>query len=317
MADAITSVPAKSDWGAFRWGAKNPPVDPTTSYAGKTVLITGPNAGLGFEAATKFAALGASKLIFGVRSLEKGKQAKAAIEQKTGCKPDVIQLLQLDMASYTSTEKFAREVNTKFSAVHVAVLNAGVAPPSYKPSPEGWEMALQVNVISSTYLAILLLPKLRETGLSTGQPAHLELVVSCGHGDVKAESVRDSTSILKKVSDPKNFSFTSQYVITKLLEVWAMTHIAAKTSPSQVIVNSSCPSLCKSTLGRDFSIMLRIPDSLIKAIFARTAEQGSRILVSATTTGPDAHGGYWAHDRVALPGVLVTSEEGKKLSNQF
>jgi hypothetical protein len=80
MADAIASVPAKSDWGAFRWGAKNLPVDPTTSYTSKTVLITGLNIGLGFEAATKFVALGALKLIFGVYLLEKGKEVKAAIK---------------------------------------------------------------------------------------------------------------------------------------------------------------------------------------------------------------------------------------------
>jgi NAD(P)-dependent dehydrogenase (short-subunit alcohol dehydrogenase family) len=40
-----------------------------TSFADKTVLITGANVGLGLEAAVKLAALGASLLIFGVRSL--------------------------------------------------------------------------------------------------------------------------------------------------------------------------------------------------------------------------------------------------------
>lgn len=300
MAEAITSVPARSSLSAFWWAARHPTPDPTASFAGKTVLITGPNAGLGFEAATKFAALGASKLIFGVRSLERGKEAKSRIEQKTGCRSDVIQLIQLDMANYTSIEKFVQDVTNTFSVIHAAVLNAGVAPSSHKLSPEGWEMSLQVNVISAAYLGILLLPILRQTGVTTGQPTHLEFVTSVGHGDVSVGSVQDNNSILRKVNDSKSFSFTSQYIITKLLEVWVMTHIAAQVSSSQVIVNAACPSLCKSTLGRDFSIMLRAPDNLFKSIFGRTAEEGSRVLVSAVTTGQEAHGGFWSHDRVAV-----------------
>ncbi|KAF1939340.1 NAD(P)-binding protein [Clathrospora elynae] len=317
MAEAFTTVPAKSSPARFRYTKANPVKDPTTSFAGKTVLITGPNAGLGYEAATKFAKLGASKLIFGVRSLERGQEAKTKIEQLTKCKRDVIELLQLDMGSYASIEKFAKSASDQFPVIHAAVLNAGVAPPSHKPSKEGWEMSLQVNVISTAYLAILLLPKMRESGKTTGEPTHLEFVSSTGHGDVAIESVRDSKSILKKVNDPANFKFTAQYQITKLLEIWVMEHIAAKTSPKEVIVNSSCPGLCKSSIGRDFGIMLRGLDAVFKGIFAQTAEAGSRILVSATTAGADSHGGFWALDAVTVPGELVKSDEGKALSKQF
>ncbi|KAI9708166.1 MAG: hypothetical protein M1820_004120 [Bogoriella megaspora] len=317
MADKITSAPAKSSFGAFWWAARNPPVDPTTSFAGKAVLITGPNTGLGFEAAVKFAALGASKLIFGVRSIEKGNEAKSRIERMTGCRKDVIENFELDMGSYASVESFVKQVTSKYSAIHAAVLNAGVAPPAYKASAEGWEMALQVNVISTAYLAILLLPKLRETGVATGSPTHLEFVSSVAHGDIKPETIEDKTSILGRLNDESNFSFTSQYSITKLLEMWVMVSVAAKTSSSQVIVDASCPSLCRSTLGRDFSVFLRGPDTLVKMIFGRTTEQGSRILVSGVTVKENAHGGFWSHDRVATLGTIVTSEEGKRLGSQF
>jgi len=300
MAEAFTSSPAKSSTARFKYTKSHPVTDPTTSFAGKTVLITGPNAGLGFEAATKFARLGASKLIFGVRSLERGQEAKTKIEQLTKCDPDVIQLVQLDMGTYSSVERFAKDVTDRFSVIHAAILNAGVAPPSHKLSKEGWEMSLQVNVVSTAYLAILLLPKLRESGRAIGEPVYLEFVSSTGHGDVAVESVRDSKSILKKVNDPTNFKFTAQYSITKLLEIWAMEHIAAKTSAKEVIVNSSCPGLCKSSIGRDFNIVLRSLDALFKGMFAQTSEVGSRILVSGVLTGPESHGKFWALDTVSV-----------------
>lgn len=300
MAEAFTSVPAKSTPARMRYAKAHPAHDPTTSFTGKTVLVTGANAGLGFEAAAKFARLGASKLIFGVRSLDRGKEAQARIEQQTRCGSDVIQLVQLDMASYESVEKFARHVNEQVPVLHAAVLNAGVAPPAHQLSQEGWEMSLQINVLSTAYLAILLLPKLRDSGRTTGEPAHLEFVSSTGHGDVALESVQDGKSILDKVNNAANFKFTSQYQISKLLEIWAMEHVAEKTSPAHVIVNASCPGLCKSSIGRDFNLVLRGLDAVFKGIFAQTTEAGSRILVSGVTTGTESHGGFWALDTVAM-----------------
>ena len=202
-------APAKSSLGMCWRDARHPPADPMTSFASKTVLITGANVGLGFETATKFAALGASTLIFGVRSLEKGKAAKAQIEGVTRCKPDIIQVFELDMSWYTSIEPFVKVVSSKFPKIHAAVLNAGTAASAYNVSPHGWEMSLQVNTISTSYLAILLLPTLRGTGWSTGQPAYLEFVASTGHGDVEVEDIQGSSSILKKINDKSHFSMAA------------------------------------------------------------------------------------------------------------
>src|ERR1700744_5342539 len=108
--------------GQFRWSANHPPADPTRSFTGKTVLITGATVGIGFEAATKFAALGASKIIIGSRSLERGNKAKELIEQKTECGSHVIQIVELDMESYASIQAFANSVSKKFRPIHIAVL---------------------------------------------------------------------------------------------------------------------------------------------------------------------------------------------------
>jgi NAD(P)-dependent dehydrogenase (short-subunit alcohol dehydrogenase family) len=54
---------------------KNTPADPDVSFASKTVLSTGANVGLGFEAAVKSAQKGCSKLILAVRSYSKGEEA--------------------------------------------------------------------------------------------------------------------------------------------------------------------------------------------------------------------------------------------------
>ena len=53
-----------------------PPADPTTSFTGRTIVVTGANTGLGFEAALKIYALGAECVVMGVRDIAKGEAAK-------------------------------------------------------------------------------------------------------------------------------------------------------------------------------------------------------------------------------------------------
>jgi NAD(P)-dependent dehydrogenase (short-subunit alcohol dehydrogenase family) len=300
MTQTHSQPQASTSISSFWHAARHPPADPTTSYAGKTILITGANTGLGFEAATKFAALGASTLIFGVRSLERGKDAKSRIEERTKCSSSVIRLFQLDMMDFGSIDKFVKEVNKQFEKIDIAVLNAGVAVSAYALSVHGWEGSLQVNVLSTAYLAILLLPRLRDTAASAGHPSLLEVVASAGHIDAKEESVSPTGSrgILAVVNDKSTFSVLKQYQISKLLTMWAVQQIAARTSPREIVLVASCPGLCRSSLGRDFGVFVRALDYLIKSPMVRSTEQGSRTLVSATTLGKDAHGGFWSNDEI-------------------
>ncbi|KAH8660001.1 short-chain dehydrogenase/reductase [Xylariales sp. PMI_506] len=320
MAESFTSVPAVGTFGCVWYATRHPPTQPTASYAGKVVLVTGANAGLGFQAAKKFAALGAKRLLLAVRSLERGRVAQARIEKETGCASDVIELLQLDMDTFASMDSFLAAVNEKVPEIHVAVLNAGLNTPYYTLSPEGWEICLQVNAISTIYLAIGLLPKLRLTARASGRASILEIVNTIGHGDIKASTVADPESILSKLNDSKNFALATQYSASKLLSMWGVKRIADRVDPSEVIVLAACPNVCRSDMGSSFKsglgLFLRVADRVVKTFIGRTAEEGGRILVNATNVGPEAHGAFLSLDQIAVPGDLVTSSEGVSLGDQ-
>ena len=161
-----------------------PPKPPTTSFEHQTVLITGSNTGLGYEAALIFLKLNASRIILGVRTPAKGYAAKASLEDVTG-KKDIISVLQLDMDSYASIKVFVKQIESEFGHVDIAVLNAALTNREYKISPHGWEETLQVNTLSTTLLALLLLPSLRKARVVNSRSLpHLVLVSSGGYVNV-------------------------------------------------------------------------------------------------------------------------------------
>ncbi len=64
---------------------------PTTSFAEKTIIVTGANCGLGLEAARHFVRLGARKVVLGYRSVPKGEAAKEDIDS-TQKSPGVVEI---------------------------------------------------------------------------------------------------------------------------------------------------------------------------------------------------------------------------------
>ncbi|KAL7928319.1 hypothetical protein V8C35DRAFT_244845 [Trichoderma chlorosporum] len=293
----------------LRWAVKNPPSDPTVSFAGKTVLVTGANTGLGFEAAVKYSALGAEKLILGVRSVEKGEVAKKRILEQTGRKSDTIDIVTVDLGNYASVQAFVPALEAKVAHLDVALLCAGLGNPSYVKAATGWEMAVQVNVLSTALMAILLLPLLRKSAASGRQP-RMTFVESVGHESVKNEWLDPTGSLLQASNQEEGWDATKSYSMVKLLGMAAMALVARATANSSpgIIVNAVCPGLCKTDLGRNFNLIAKAVMVPFQAVFARTGEQGSRSLVSATALGPESHGKFWNHDILYPMGDLARDE---------
>ena len=106
------------------WSARHPPavLGKKISFRDRAVLVTGANSGLGHEAAVDFAARGANPLILGVRTVEKGEQAKAAIIRRTGCSDTVFKIETVDLLDFDSVKKFCDRVIAGVPRLHIALL---------------------------------------------------------------------------------------------------------------------------------------------------------------------------------------------------
>lgn len=310
------------------YGKRHPPVDPKDiSFNGKTVLVTGANSGLGHETAVKFAALGASTLILGVRTQEKGEQAKADIIAKTHCSPDIFIIETVDLSTFASVKEFASRVKARVPKLDVASLNAGIAQWKYEKSPDGFEMTLQVNVLSTALMALLLLPKLRETAAAAedeDSAPHLPFLLSVAAWDVDASDLPPGQSLIQRCDDEAKWDMAKQYFLVKLA-LWYFIqglvereeNVAKSRSRSQrVIINANCPGLCKTAMDRNFPFFFRLFMMLQYFFLGRSAEQGARTMVGAAALGQESMGKLWNNDKYLPPSPLMESERGTELYHE-
>jgi len=120
--------------------------NPTKSFKGKTVLITGANGAFGSRAAKIIADLDVETLILAdVKDCEAVKQQIEA-ETKATKKPNIL-VWQVDMMSYKSCQAFAKRAR-ELKSLDSALLVAGILSFNRQESPEGWETCQYKNPIA-------------------------------------------------------------------------------------------------------------------------------------------------------------------------
>ena len=287
------------------WHAWHPPADPTQSFAGKAIIVTGATTGIGFEAAVKFVKLGAARVIISTRDTARGEKAKTELE-RLASKAGIVETWPLDMDSYASIQAFAKRA-AELPRLDAAVLNAGVYQAAYETSPYDWEETLQVNTLSTVLLGILLLPTLQAAVRADGARPVLEFTGSGRHQRVGLDVTRRPApdGLLASFNDRDTFKGDHSYAWSKLFLQYAVQVLAERTRPvsgaePDVLVLSACPGMARSNLARQHldSFLKRAGAAVFFGLFARTAEQGSRSIVSGATLGPEAHGRFWQHDEI-------------------
>jgi len=280
---------------------------PSTSFAGKRVLVTGSNTGIGFEAAATLASLDADQIILAVRNVDKGMEARREIEAR-GQSKSILDVWELDMGNYASVQRFAARVEKRMPRLDVAILNAGISPNDYVVGIEGWESILQVNVMATALLGLLLLPKLRASTAITHDLSHLVIVTSEAHRWLELSDFPDLTksggnllrAVSAKPSDGNKWNPLLQNARSKLFAMYISESLATLATghggEPQVIITSVCPGACKSDLTRDLfgksffqTLSLRIFDLL----FNKPTEQGAWSYIRATALPIEGHGKWY------------------------
>jgi NAD(P)-dependent dehydrogenase (short-subunit alcohol dehydrogenase family) len=134
--------------------------DDIPDLSGKTIVVTGGNSGIGYNAALEFARKRAD-VILACRDLGKARTAAAQITSSApGAKVDV---MELDLSNLASVRGFSDAFHLQRQALHVLCNNAGVMAIPYRQTADGFEMQFGTNHLGHFALTGLLLDRLLAT----------------------------------------------------------------------------------------------------------------------------------------------------------
>lgn len=196
---------------------------------GKVVIVTGGNAGIGYEAAKNFAERGA-RVILACRNDQRGIAARDKIIRETG-NQDVC-FKKLDLASFASVRAFAEDINKNEKQIDILVNNAGIIMGKKKELTEdGLLVGMQSNHFGPFLLTNLLLEKVKASA-----PSKIINVSSNGHSYEKLEF--DNLNMEKAGSEVNPFVV---YANSKLCNILMTVELSRQLKDTGVTVNALCP----------------------------------------------------------------------------
>ncbi|XP_055904323.1 retinol dehydrogenase 13 [Eupeodes corollae] len=206
----------------------------------QVVIVTGGNSGIGMEISKALAGRG-GHVIMACRDLVKSARIVAMLKRELSCRTEgeyFIETRCLDLRSFDSVKRFARDIQAEFERVDILINNAGVIFHPESKSVDGFEMHLQVNYLAPFLLTHLLLPHLKKSD----------------NGRVINVSAHAHATAKMDFDDPLNvgtwavkFHARDAFSHSKLAVILATKWLARELKGSTVTVNACTPGLVRGT----------------------------------------------------------------------
>ncbi|KAL8381536.1 hypothetical protein RB595_005690 [Gaeumannomyces hyphopodioides] len=306
---------------SVREPSANPGEGKPPCLAGKVVVITGGNVGLGRQSAIELAKRGPAEIWIASRNKVKGYEAVAEIQKLAevdGSTP-LVRFLEMDLGSFDSIKRAAQKLLASTERIDILMLNAGVLGGPASTTIEGYEMRWGVNHMGHALLFKLLLPRLLDTTKRPGGDGD-------GDGDVRVISLSSIAhhvpvwgSIVWETlkSDGASLYPVQRYGQSKMANLVYATEIARRYP--QLTSVSVYPGIVGTDIfeTEDSGVILGLLH-LYASVLGTTVEIGARTQVWAATTAKSelVNGEYYTPGgiigRIRSPSSR-SPELGKKL----
>jgi retinol dehydrogenase 12 len=203
--------------------------------AGRTVVVTGANTGIGRATALALARQG-WRVYVASRSREKGEAAVAAIKAAAGS--DWVFFLALDLADLSSVRSCAEAFLDRGEPLHVLVNNAGIAG-RRGLTRQGFELMFGVNHLGHFLLTQLLLDR-----LISSAPARVVTVASDAHYSARGIG----WDALQRPA--RGITGLGEYAVSKLCNVLFSAELARRTAGTGVTTYALHPGVVASDIWR-------------------------------------------------------------------
>lgn len=206
----------------------------------KVVIVTGANAGIGFETAKQLAVQKAT-VVLACRRPAEGESRKAEI--LAAHPASHIEVRKLDLADLSSVRTFAAGVLQAHPKLFALVNNAGVMNTPKSRTADGFEMQIGVNHLGHFLLTNLLLDALKR-----GAPSRIVNVSSCFH-DVAMG--REGEIDLEDLNfENRKYDGWKAYAQSKLANVLHAKELARRLEGTEVAAVSVHPGWVRTNLAK-------------------------------------------------------------------
>jgi len=264
----------------------------------KVAIVTGGNAGIGYETSLGLAKRKAH-VIIACRDLTSCSKTAQQISKESN-NPKVEAML-LNLASLKSIRQFAENFQTRSLPIHILVLNAGVWMGDNKTfTDDGFEMTFGVNHLGHFYLTNLLLPQIK-----SGKAR----VVTVSSG-LNNQGVLDFGNLQSE----KSYGAFAAYCNSKLANVLFANQLSKELEGTGATSTSLHPGVIVTQLHRELSnpIFKKVYEFL--GLFMKNSEEGAQTTLTAAVSKKfeGVSGVYLAECNIAKPNPIAEDKEAAK-----
>ncbi|CAI6335553.1 unnamed protein product [Periconia digitata] len=273
--------------------------------AGKVILITGGNAGLGKEAALQIAKRTPSRILIGSRSIEKARNTIAEIlESVPGAQ---LTPIQMDLASFSSIKEAAEKILRTTSRLDVLMNNAGIMAVPAATTAEGYEIQFGTNHMGHALLTKLLLPLLLKTAEQSGADTDVRIVTLSSRSHIRAPKDGIDFSRLRS-ADPELSPYV-KYGVSKLANILYVKELAKRyPAVKTMAIHPGIVDTNLSTAMKKSSVVFKLLVPVVSYFSGVGVEQGVLNQLWGATSVDAESGQYYEPVGVGGKGSPLTQD---------
>lgn len=272
------------------------------SQKGRVIIVTGANAGLGYETTLALALKGA-RVIMACRNISKARKAREALRKEV---PEAeLDIMELDLSSLQSVRNMAAEFQAGYERLDVLINNAGVMMPPYTRTEEGFELQFVSNYLGHFLLTGLMLPNLLKTPAS--RIVSLSSIIH-KRGQINFEDLQGE----------KSYSAQNAYAQSKLaclLYAYELQRRLERAGHTDTLSTAAHPGVATTELGRHLPrLLFTILSNTIGPFFTHSSREGAKPSLLAAigeATGGDYFGPTGFRELKGKPGKASSSDLSK------
>ena len=247
----------------------------------RIALVTGANAGIGFETALGLAG-GGFRVIMAGRDAARIEAARRSVIERTGSQH--VETALADFASLAAVHRLAETVLRNYERLDLLVNNAGLITPRLEFSAEGYELTVAVNHLAPFLLTNLLLDRLRASA-----PARIVTVASQAHRGMRI----DPATLVGQ----EDWSPLKAYGRSKLCNILFTRALARRLAGSGVVACCLHPGVVATAIGNRAGTFAGLGWRLVKPFLTSPEKGAATSLFLATTADPAPFDGAYVVGR--------------------